>query len=481
MLFSKRPTRLLAAALLVLYTITTTPAALAIDSPSNIRGVETAQSTVDWSWEAVPGAVAYAARVDGIEVGIVQTTTLQSTDMWAGEHSLTVRAIDADSNYSIQSNTAIVEVDDVFDASTSNQSYLAGASRMSAGRAPAATSNRQFNATDDEADPEPTPEPTPEPIEDNGLIDPRSWDMPEVLEKDGYELVFSDEFNSDYLNPARWNGQLRWDGEWNGERFEYRVINGEDQFYVNPLSEDQEHLDTILTQYNPFQFDGQRLAIRATLNPLKDSDSERSHGPLSRIAPQQTFLSGAISTYDKFVEKYGYFEANIKIPSADGTFPAFWLHHQKRSYEGTQRTEIDIMENLGHAPHYIYNSFHYNTDVARGRYGTPHFIRPQPDGQIFTGTDYSLDYHVYAVEWSPGYVAWFIDGQKVSEMYNSNVDHEELYLIINMAMGGNWTNFPENSGGMGRADDNHFPNDEDVANFADPALEIDYVRVYKRR
>ena len=283
------------------------------------------------------------------------------------------------------------------------------------------------------------------------------------------------------MNRNRWHGQLRWDGEWNGERYEYRIINGEAQMYVNILSPDQEHLDYLVPQHNPFEFNGSRLAIRAVRNPLRQGDFGLDHGPIRDVARQQQFLSGAISSFDKFSQKYGRFEARIKIPSHVGTFPAFWLYHQKRRWEGTQRTEIDIMENLGHAPQFIYNSFHYHTDVTSSYSGNANFIKPSPSGQIFTGADFSENYHVYAVEWSPGYVAWFVDDQKVSEMWNENVNYEELYLIINLAMGGNWANFPVSSGGLGRPSNERYPTQNDVNNHNNPALEIDYVRVYRPR
>ena len=236
----------------------------------------------------------------------------------------------------------------------------------------------------------------------------------------------------------------------------------------------------MLAHHNPFELDGNRLAIRAIRNPLKTNNGNLAYGNLVDISSQQTFLSGALTTYDKFTQKYGIFEARIKIPSHVGTFPAFWLHHQRRSFENTQRTEIDIMENLGHAPWYIYNSFHYNTEVRAFEFGIHHFLTPSPSGQIFNGTDFSQDYHTYAVEWEPGRVRWFIDGQQVSELNNSNVDYEELYILLNLAIGGDWTNFPTNSGGLGRAPNNHFPTQEDLNNFSNPALEIDYVRVYRR-
>lgn len=311
------------------------------------------------------------------------------------------------------------------------------------------------------------------------LIDPASYEYPEVWQNSGYELVFSDEFNGTELNPFRWNSQLRWDGEFNGERYEYRVINGEDQFYVNVLSDDEEHKEKVAIVYNPFQFDGSTLSIRAARNPLQTSTSALTYGSLEQISSQQTFLSGAISTHEKFSQKFGYFEARIKIPSATGTFPAFWLLHEKQVAEGTQRTEIDVMENLGHAPWYIYNSFHYFKNVTESHFGDANFIKPQPSGQIYTGTDYSEDFHVYAVKWTPGSVIWYIDGQQVSEMANDEADFEELYVILNLAMGGNWTNFPTTAGGLGRDYDDHFPNANDLVEFNNPALEIDYVRFYK--
>ena len=141
------------------------------------------------------------------------------------------------------------------------------------------------------------------------------------------------------------------------------------------------------------------------------------------------------------------------------------------------------MENLGHAPHYVYNSYHYSSNVTETYGGDAHFLTPKPEGQIYTGIDYSEEYHVYAVEWQPGNVKWFIDGEMVSELSDESMNHEELYLIINMAMGGNWTNFPTNAGGLGRSSDNRYPTENDLSpeNFHNPALEIDYVRVYKRR
>ncbi len=438
----------------------------AIDPPLNPRGVEVAQSTVKWEWDWVPGASNYEVTIDGYDVFLTSERQVFSRDTWSGDHSLSVKAVSAEWQYSSPSKTAKINVRSVFDSTVHNQSYRVGESVAAVTELGVAPPPVQSSASND-------------PV----LIDPTSLSIPEAFQKDGYELSFSDEFNGSQLNDFRWNTQLRWDGEFNGERYEYRVINGEDQFYVNNLGDDQEHKDLVVPAHNPFEFDGSRLAIRAIRNPLKTRDGKRSFGPLRDVVSQQTFLSGAISSFDKFTQKYGYFEARMKIPSHVGTFPAFWLHHQRQRNEGTHRSEIDVMENLGHAPWFIYNSFHYYNNVSATYGGDGYFLKPQPEGQIFTGVDYSEDYHIYAVEWSPSKIIWYIDGQQVSELANDNVNHEELYLILNMAMGGNWTNYPANSGGLGRSDGDRYPTDNDLSadNFRNPALEIDYVRVYKRR
>ena len=425
--------------------------AYAVDAPINVSGSQTSQSAtegneVTWLWSAVPGAVSYRVTVDGSLVEETSETTLTSTDLFSGIHSMSVEAVDAGGNVSEKSSQVTVTVNGAVEGSARDDVIGSG-------------------------------DPNAAGVEN--LIDPASYNYPETSQKPGYELVFSDEFNGTALNPYRWNSQLRWDGEFNGERYEYRVINGEDQFYVSVLSEDEEHLEQVASVYNPFQFNGSTLSIRSTINPLKTENSDLSYGSLDQISAQQNFLSGVISTHDKFSQKYGYFEANIKIPSAIGTFPAFWLLHDKKADEGTQRTEIDVMENLGHAPWYIYNTFHYFKNVSSGYFGDANHVKPQPSGQIYTGTNYSEDFHVYAVEWTAGSIIWYIDGVQVSEVNNNEANFEELYVILNLAIGGNWTNFPASAGGLGREGGNHFPNVNDLLEYNDPALEIDYVRFYK--
>lgn len=433
-----------------------------VTAPTDVRGTVIDAGTIKWEWASVSGANTYDVTVDGGYSGTTQDTSFKSHNLWEGNHSMSVVAVAANG--------------DVSESSLDIKVWVGGGGQQAAQNDSAIDTNVNVAAIAP-----PPPAGNPDAASVQSMIDPASYGYDEVYRLAGYDLVFSDEFEGTSLNPYRWNTGLRWDGEYNGERYEYRVVNGENQFYVNIFSEDEEHIRDVTPSHNPFEFDGSRLAIRAIKNPLKTNNGERAFGPMRDIVSQQDFLSGAITTHDKFSQKFGYFEARIKIPSHVGSFPAFWLFHENRAWEGTQRSEIDIMENLGHAPWYVYNSFHYFKNVSTSYSGDANFVKPYPSGQIYTGTDYSQDYHVYAVEWQPGKVTWLIDGEKVSELEHNEVNFEELYVKLNLAMGGNWTNYPANSGGLGRSEDQHYPNQDDLNNFNNPALEIDYVRVYGKR
>jgi len=455
--------------LLSIVLLTAPTLAFAILPPMHPLGTEVAQGTIEWTWDAVDDAVAYELTIDGIYAAVIEDTVYRSYDLWPGDHSLTVKAIDSEGIYSYQSRTAKMVMRALFNPAVENTTYLVGIEEP---RVPSTDGMGIVIPTDKPVDMPDTPDTpvVPDPPADDGgagpsvpvvdrsndgyadtsgeqsMVDSNSYGIPGAASKPGYDLVFSDEFNSPSLNGHRWHTQLRWDGEHNGSRYEYRVISGQDQFYVNTLGPDQEHLDTVAPVYDPFKLDGSRLAITAIRNPLKTTDTELAFGPLDQMVAQQTFLSGALSTHDKFYSKYGYWEARIKIPHHVGTFPAFWLYHQKTTSEGTSRTEIDIMENLGHKGWYVYNSFHYFDNVSTTYRGDPNTADLDPRGQVYTGIDYSLDYHVYAVDWEPGRVRWYIDGELVNTLYNEAVNNEDLYIILNLAMGGNWMNYPSGIG-----------------------------------
>src|SRR5439155_17666567 len=51
---------------------------------------------------------------------------------------------------------------------------------------------------------------------------------------------------------------------------------------------------------------------------------------------QTDYATGFLDTYGKWVQRYGYFEARMKLTSAPGLWPAFWLMPDRGATLGPQ-------------------------------------------------------------------------------------------------------------------------------------------------
>ena len=156
--------------------------------------------------------------------------------------------------------------------------------------------------------------------------------------------------------------------------------------------------------------------------------------------------------------EYGRVEARMKLPSGQGIWPAFWMMGSNASWP--LGGEIDIMEYVGKTPDTIYQTVHgpgYSGNKGIGS----HFI---------LGADtLKNDYHVFAIEWAPNEIKWFVDAQEVFKVTPAQIpagaqwvyDHP-FFIILNLAVGGSWPGFPD--------DTTVFPQQ----------LLVDYVRVYQK-
>ncbi|MDX2459563.1 MAG: glycoside hydrolase family 16 protein [Gammaproteobacteria bacterium] len=151
-----------------------------------------------------------------------------------------------------------------------------------------------------------------------------------------------------------------------------------------------------------------------------------------------------------FVFQYGYAEMRARIPSGKGFWPAFWL----LPINHTSKPEIDVMEIYGDEPDVIKMNFHYLDESGRH----------QNRNEAWTGPDMSKDFHVYAVDWQPDRIVWYVDGierWRYSDI--AYVPNLPMYLLVNLDVGG---------GGAGTPD----------ASTVFPGLyEIDYIRVWCRQ
>ena len=241
----------------------------------------------------------------------------------------------------------------------------------------------------------------------------------------GYQLVFNDEFDSSNIDSSKWNTRYRWGPNW--------IINNEEQYYIDSLNEPN-------FGESPFRHGGGNLTIRATRTP----------GELRSNSREQDYLSGAMTTHNKFTMKYGYVEMRAKLPRGKGLWPAFWLLHNGNDL---RRPEIDVMEMLGDNTRLVYQTYHYY-DGGNLR-STPSFRAPGPD--------YADDFHTFGMLWEPGRIIWYVDGNEANRYESGDVSDEDMYLLVNLAIGGAWAGSPD--GGTS------FPAD----------FEIDYIRAYQQR
>ena len=156
------------------------------------------------------------------------------------------------------------------------------------------------------------------------------------------------------------------------------------------------------------------------------------------------FSSGMVSSEGRFSFTYGCVEIRAKLPKGRGLWPALWLMAADRRWP----PEVDIMEYIGSEPDRVHMSLHPDDGGS-------------PKSVTFVGPDFSEDWHTFALDWQRDSLTFLVDGTERVRITGNNVPSEPMYLLVNLAVGGNWAGPP--------SDETSFP-----ATFA-----IDYVKVWK--
>jgi beta-glucanase (GH16 family) len=182
------------------------------------------------------------------------------------------------------------------------------------------------------------------------------------------------------------------------------------------------------------------------------------------------YTSARINSLKSF--RYGRIEANILVPTGQGVWPSFWaLGAHDASLSWPQIGEVDIMEVWNPQP----GTTTINPYMNHGSTHGP--MQPgAKDGYVdLTGT-YSFSrplqkgFHQFAIEWTPGEIDFYCDGnlysrQSPGDLYDKKIwemDNAPIYLLLNLAMGGDFFGYPNNS------------------TPPTPTMLVDYVRVYQR-
>jgi beta-glucanase (GH16 family) len=245
-----------------------------------------------------------------------------------------------------------------------------------------------------------------------------------------WKLVWSDEFNGpngSAVDSSKWVSESG-GGGWGNNELEYYTTRRE----------------------NAFQQDG-NLVIKVL--------QEKCIGPDDAT---RNYTSARLKTLGKFSQTYGRFEARIKIPRGQGIWPAFWMLGNDIDKRGWPTCgEIDIMENIGKEPALVHGTIHGPGYSGEHGIGAPYAL---PSGQPFAD-----DFHVYAVEWEPNTIRFYVDDHLYTTGTPADLpkgakwvyDHP-FFLLLNVAVGGGW------------------PGDPDSTSVFPQTMLVDYVRVYER-
>lgn len=232
----------------------------------------------------------------------------------------------------------------------------------------------------------------------------------------GWELVWQDEFDGEGLNRDNWTFDLGGSG-WGNNEWEWYTDRPENV----------------------------RLEDGALIIEAREEEFLRGD-----------YTSGRIKTERLHSWTYGRFEARVQIPTGQGIWPAFWLLGAEG---GTwpSNGEIDVMENVGHEPNTVYGTIHGPGYSGGNGIGSPYY---------WAGAPFSDDFHIYAVEWEPDAIRWYVDDELTFVVTAEDVPGEWVYdhpffIILNVAVGGNWPGYPDET--------TTFPQQ----------MKVDYVRVYQ--
>ena len=265
----------------------------------------------------------------------------------------------------------------------------------------------------------------------------------------GWKLVWNDEFDGEQIDKTKWDfdrgshlmtGPDSWQPGWGNNELEFYTARPENAF----LKDGMLHLRAIKESY------------------------KGSH-----------YTSAQLKTRGLFSKTYGRFEFRAKLPTGKGIWPALWLLPQESKYGGWAASgEIDLMEARGQEPTKVLGTLHYGSHWPANAHSGKDYVFP--DGGVIS------DFHVYALEWEPGVMRFYVDdklyqtqdfwwscsdmdGPKGVEPVNESEIHpwpapfdQPFYIVMNLAVGGNFLGNPDAS--------TVFPAE----------MIVDYVRVYDK-
>ena len=241
------------------------------------------------------------------------------------------------------------------------------------------------------------------------------------MEYEGWNLFWADEFGGNELNLENWTQANR--GNW---------YNNELQYYKPENTVVENGLLTI-------------TAKPETIN-------------------NHNYSSSRMWSEHKAFFKYGRIDIRAKLPFSQGLWPALWMMGENKYEVGWPECgEIDIMELRGAIPNTVGATVHYRNAAGNHQYVVT-------NKYTLSNGVFSDEFHVFTMIWDEHKIKYFVDDNHYITIFfsslsfnnNNNPFLEDFYVLMNVAVGGNY-------GG-----------DPDATTVWPQTMEVDYVRVFQK-
>ena len=219
----------------------------------------------------------------------------------------------------------------------------------------------------------------------------------------GYQLAWSDEFDSTGVNTNDWNFELGNNNGWG---------NNELENYTGRIQ-------------NAFVSKGSLII-----------EARRENSTSSQ------YTSARMTTQGKKSFEFGRIDIRAKLPVGKGIWPALWMLGSNITSVGWPACgEIDIMELIGTYPGRVHSTLHWK--ASNGNHASM-------GSQInLTSGDFSQQFHVYSLVWKQDMLDCLMDDQLIFRLTKADVGtatypfNASQFFIFNVAVGGDWPGPPD--------------------------------------
>jgi len=224
-----------------------------------------------------------------------------------------------------------------------------------------------------------------------------------------WNYLDGDEFNGSKLDTSKWRNDYPW---------ARHLFCSPDKHYY--------------TDFNNIKVEDGILSLIAKKEKIKaksvpyESDTARlfCDGKDAGINFREfDYTSGMIFSKQKY--HYGFYEMKFKSDEGNGLWPAFWL------YAGHESDEIDIFEMNGSRNTEMHVDVHCKSGCKNYK-TTLGLIRKNWGDYLTTSGNWKNGYNVIAIEWQPGFIKWFLNGEAVA-YWKGKFDYP-MWVIANFSI-----------------------------------------------